>query len=113
MWELVLYKTASGRCPTRDFIDSLSKAEKAKILTDLDMLEEFGLELRAPYVRSMGKKLWELRTNAGNQHRILYFAVSGRRLVLLHGFTKKTQKTAPAEINVALKRMADFQKRGE
>jgi len=113
MWRLVFYATANRRVPVQEFLDSLSKTEKAKVFIDLDALEEFGLTLKAPYVRSIGKKLWELRTTGNSQHRILYFAVAERRLVLLHGFTKKTQKTRAAEIEKALKRMADFQRKGE
>lgn len=113
MWRLVFYETTNRRVPVQEFLDGLGKAERTKVMIDLDMLEEFGLELKVPYVRSIGKKLWELRTSGQSQHRILYFAASGRRLVLLHGFTKKTQKTPATEIKTALKRMADYQKRGE
>ncbi|MBI2862941.1 MAG: type II toxin-antitoxin system RelE/ParE family toxin [Chloroflexi bacterium] len=41
----------------------------------------------------------------------MHFAASGRQLVLLHAFTKKTQKTPPAEIDTAMRRMADYQER--
>lgn len=81
-------------------------------MRDLETLRAFGLQLNAPLVKSIKGKLWELRTTGRNQHRILYFAVSGKRLVLLHGFTKKTQKTPVGEIETALRRMATFQ-RGE
>jgi phage-related protein len=41
-------------------------------------------------------------------YRTLYFAARGRRFVMVHGFQKKTQKTPKAELDKALKRMADF-----
>ncbi|MBI4321073.1 MAG: type II toxin-antitoxin system RelE/ParE family toxin [Chloroflexi bacterium] len=50
-------------------------------------------------------------TTGRSQHRVLYFAAPGRRLVLLHAFTKKTPKTPPAEIKIAMRRMADYQSR--
>lgn len=78
---------------------------------DLDLLEFFGLDLGAPYVRSIRGKLWELRTAGQTQHRIFYFAASGKRLVLLHALTKKTPKTPPTEIGTAMRRMADYQER--
>ncbi len=111
MWSLVYYETASGRCPVQEYLDNLDDREAAKILYDLDLLEDFGIELGAPHVRSIGGKLWELRTTGRTQHRVLYFAVTGKRLVLLHAFTKKTQTTPKSEIESALRRMADYQER--
>jgi phage-related protein len=110
VWELVFFRTESGRVPVREFLDDLSVAERARVIRDLETLKAFGLELNAPLVKSIKGKLWELRTTGRNQHRILYFAVSGKRLVLLHGFTKKTQKTPAGEITKALRRMAIFQR---
>jgi len=52
-----------------------------------------------------------VRTHAQQQHRTLYFAATGRRFVLLHAFTKKTQKTPPGEIDIAERRLADFEER--
>jgi phage-related protein len=108
VWRLVYYTTTSGRCLVRGYLESLDKEEAARMTYDLDLLEQFGPTLRAPYVRSIQGRLWELRTRARNQHRVLYFAASGRRLVLLHAFTKKTGKTPPSEIETAMRRMADY-----
>ena len=102
------YQTETGRCPVREYVAGLDAEERTKVTFDLDMLEDFGVTLGAPYVRSIGGKLWELRTSGRTQHRILYFAVSGRRIVLVHAFTKKTQKTPPSEIETARHRMADY-----
>ncbi len=110
-WQIVYYKTAAGRSPVREFIAALEAGERAKVRFDLDLLAAFGLELGAPYVRSVRGKLWELRTTGRTQHRVLYFAASGKRLVLLHAFTKKTPKTPAAEIDTARRRMADYQER--
>ena len=43
-----------------------------------------------------------------NIHRILYFAFTGRKFVLLHGFTKKTEKTPVREIEIAVRRMEEY-----
>ncbi|MBI2863369.1 MAG: type II toxin-antitoxin system RelE/ParE family toxin [Chloroflexi bacterium] len=45
------------------------------------------------------------------QHRTFYFAGAGRHIVLLHAFTKKTQKTPRTEIETAVRRMHDFLQR--
>jgi len=108
---LIFYETASGRSPVREYLDRLSAAEAAKVLTDLDLLAAFGLELGMPHVRPVQGKVWELRSVGRVQHRVLYAAVSGRRLVLLHAFTKKTPKTPASEIDLAEHRFADYQAR--
>lgn len=110
-WEIEFYKTESGRCPVQEFIDSLSKKARVKVLRDLDLLAEFGLELRAPFVRDITgvPKLKELRTKFGSDnYRIFYFAFTGRKFILLHGFIKKTRQTPRREIQRAVNRMNDY-----
>jgi len=111
-WAVEFYETARGRRPVQEYLDGLPTREADAILRDVEQLQAFGLQLPAPLTRSLGSKLWELRTRAGRQHRVLYFAASGRRLVLLHAFTKKTQKTPRAELDTAADRLADYQQRG-
>jgi phage-related protein len=110
-WQLDYYETARGRCPVQEYLDGLSGKEAARVTHDLDLLETFGIALGAPYVKSLGQKLYELRTTGRPQHRVLYVAVTGRRLLLLHAFTKKTQKTPAAEIATARDRLADYEAR--
>ena len=115
-WKVVFYETEAGESPVWDFIFSLLAKDQAKVVRALDLLEEFGLELRAPYVRSVTgrRKLWELRVRgAGGAYRILYFAFTGQRMVMLHAFVKKTKKTPRREIAIAEKRMHDFLRRHE
>lgn len=112
-WNLIYYETANGRCPVKEYLDALDAKEAARVTYDLDLLESFGVGLGAPYTRSIRSKLWELRTAGRTQHRVLYFATVGKRLVLLHAFTKKTGKTPPAEIETALRRMNDYRERME
>lgn len=85
--------------------------EAARLTYDLNLLAEFGVDLGMPHVRPVRGKLWELRSGGRIQHRVLYVAVSGRRIVLFHAFVKKTPKTPPGEIAVAERRFADYQKR--
>ena len=111
-WKVIFYETEAGESPVWDFIFGLPAKDQAKVVRALDLLEEFGLDLRAPYVRSVTgrRKLWELRVKG---YRILYFAFTGRRMVMLHAFAKKTRKTPRREITMAEKRMDDFLRRHE
>ena len=107
-WTLEYYETPAGRRPVQDYLDGLVAREALRVSDSLELLEDMGIALGAPHTRSIGGKLWELRVLGRVQHRVLYFAVSGRRLVLLHAFTKKTPKTRPAELETARRRMADY-----
>jgi len=111
-WSLVYYETANGRCPVKEYLDGLGAKETERVVFDLELLREFGLDLGVPYVKNIHGKLWELRTTGRSRHRVLYFAASGKRFVLLHAFTKKTGKTPPAEIKTADNRMNEYLNRG-
>lgn len=110
-WSVTLYTTPAGHCPVREYLTGLTASEGARVTSGIDLLEIFGLALGMPHVRSVGGKLWELRIRGQVQHRVLYFAATGGRLVLLHAFTKKTSQTPPAELRTAKRRMADYVER--
>lgn len=62
-----------------------------------------------PLCRSLGKGLWEVRCTPtqGRIARVL-FCEHGGTMVLLHAFIKKTQKTPPGDLELALKRMKEI-----
>lgn len=95
-----------------DFLESLPPKHHAKALHEIDLLAEFGNELKEPYVKHIRKDIWELRIRFSSDiSRIFYFIWQSDTIVLLHGFVKKTQKTPPHEIEVAYKRMKDYKDR--
>lgn len=98
----------SGKSPVEEWLDSLSIDARVEVLRVIGLLKELGIELEMPYVKPIQNKLYELRAkDKDGIYRVLYFAASGKRFVLLHGFVKKTQKTPQKEIDLALKRMKD------
>jgi phage-related protein len=59
-------------------------------------------------VRSLGGKLWEMRlAGRDNIAKAICFAASGRRLVVVRLFVKKSQKAPRREIALAERRMKD------
>ena len=109
-WKIVFYQSRKGNRPVQEFLDSLGKTARAAVLRDLGLLREFGIKLGPPAVRSIAgvRKLWELRVKTGDGAvRIFYAALTGRRFVLLHGFVKKSEKTPPAELELAAKRLQE------
>ena len=111
-WSLEYYETTRGNSPVAEFLDSLSSEDAACVTKELDLLEELGLALSGQHVkRIQGSRLWELRVRGKNDYRVFYVAITGRRLLLLHGFSKKTRKTPRREILVAEQRLADYNER--
>lgn len=99
------YRTAGGREPVRDWLKALPLEDRKLIGTDIKDVE-FAWPLGMPLVRSLGRGLWEVRSavTGGRIARVI-FCVDQNRMMLLHGFIKKTQKTPAKEIELALKRM--------
>jgi phage-related protein len=85
---------------------ALPKDMQARFLRISELLESFGPQrVGLPHVRPLGEKLWEMRLNGRDGiGRAIYTAAAGRRLVVLHAFVKKTQKTPRRAIDLALKR---------
>lgn len=107
-WQIEFYKTPNGNSPVEEWLDGLSVEARVEVLRVVKLLKELGIELEMPYVKPLQNKLYELRAkDRDGIYRALYFAASGRRFVLLHGFVKKTQKTPQKEIDLAIKRMKD------
>ncbi|MEH2513456.1 phage-related protein [Nitrobacteraceae bacterium AZCC 1564] len=73
----------------------------------MEMVESVGLDqLREPHVKHIEGKIWELRAKASEGiARGLYVTVTGRRVVVLHVFVKKSQKTPAAALRIARERM--------
>jgi phage-related protein len=103
-WGLEFYESVSDRQPVVEYLESLSDQEAARVRARL--------LLSMPYVRPIdGTPLWELRVVGRIHHRVFYVAVHERRFVLLHAFTKKTQRTPSREIRTAIQRLSDYQER--
>lgn len=99
----------NGNKPAKDFILSLEPKMKAKMFHLVDMLENYGNELREPYSKHLGDGIFELRCKLGTDiTRVLYFFYYEGRIILTNGFTKKTQKTPPREIKIAKESRKDF-----
>lgn len=80
----------------------------------LELLEEMGSQLGMPFSRHLDDGIFELRTVQGsNITRVLYFFVVGERVILTHGFVKKTQKTPLREIARAKRIRDDWRSRNE
>jgi phage-related protein len=106
--QVVFFRTGAGGEPVREWLKFLSPIEDRKqIGVDIKSVE-FGWPIGMPVCRPLGEGLYEVRSSL-TQNRIalvlFYIDVKGR-MVLLHGFIKKTQKTPPADLDLARKNKA-------
>ncbi len=82
---------------------------KARYLALLIRMETFGPDLGMPHTRAMGEGLFEVRAKAGEGiGRAFYCTLVGKRIVVLHGFIKKTDKTPAKEIQIARDRLKEL-----
>ena|ERR1700726_1007138 len=91
-------------------IRGLSAGHQADFLRIGELLCRYGpQEVGMPHVRPLGDKLWEMRLrDAGGIARAIYFTTGGRRIVVLHAFEKRTQRTPRRPVELARRRMQGF-----
>ena len=112
MFEIDAYKLENGKAPAWEFVKGLDKKMQAKALAALDLLAEYGNQLREPYSKSIGDGLFELRIKFSSDiSRIFYFFVVDNKIILTNGFIKKTMKTPKGEIELARKYKKDYERR--
>jgi phage-related protein len=102
------YELPSGRAPVREWIRALDAVDRKTIGEDIKDVE-FSWPIGMPLVRPLGHGLWEVRSNLtqGRIARVL-FCIHGGRMVLLHGFIKKQQKTPKTDLDLALRRKKEI-----
>ena len=114
MYKINFYQDVHGRQPIKEYLDTLQSAADSsknsriklkKIYEYLEVLSLTGTRAGIPYVKHIQDDLWELRPL---RDRIFFFCWQGDSLILLHHFTKQTQKTPRREIEQAKRNQKDF-----
>ncbi len=95
----------------RDWIKRLGKDDKRRIGEDIKTVE-FGWPVGMPVARPLSGGLYEVRTNlTGNRiSRVIFYIDANRRMVLLHGFIKKTRRTPAGDLELAIVHKATHEK---
>ncbi len=107
------YRTESGRCPVEEFLDSLTGKELQKIDWVMRVVAETSLVPAEYFEKLQGTDgIWALRARFGGASlRVLGFFFDTNVIVLTNGFSKKTTKTPPSEIELAERRKKDYLRR--
>ena len=108
------YDLKNGIKPAEIFITDLPPKMQAKVLRSIGMLKVNGSYLREPYSKHLEDGIFEVRSQIGSDiTRVLYFFMDGKRIILTHGFVKKTQKTPTSEIERAKRYREEYFNRKE
>lgn len=104
------YETSAGRCPAREFLDTLKASDPgdfAAVMAGLGKLRNRAYH-REPLSKALGDGLFELRHVGKLNTRVLWFFMKGRRIVAVHGVRNKGQAIAAHDLNTARQRMRDW-----
>ena len=107
-WRIVFY-VEEDASPVRDYLRGLDARTRARFGWLIEQLRVRNVTAREPLVKKLDEKLWKLRCESQtNIYRLIFSFVTGRQIVLLHGFQKKTQRTPRGEIDLAQRRLQRF-----
>lgn len=116
MYQIHFYRDKNGKEPVVDYMEKLarkngkdSRIKLDKIQDYIEALSRYGTRAGEPYVKHLDGPIWELRPL---KDRILFVGWVNGSFVMLHPFTKKTQKTPKREIEKAKRELADLIERG-
>ena len=97
--DVIFFRDTDGSVPFLSWYDSLPETALHACTVKLDLLRNYGYDLRRSAADNLGGGIWELRAKANRINlRILYFFHGRHAVVVSHGFDKQT------EINLAIQR---------
>ena len=112
MFRIEFYTLPNGKRPVEGFLDSLPVKMRIKALDSLDLLEEYGNQLRPPYTKALKDGIFELRIQFSSDiSRIFYFFYDDNKIIVTNGFIKKTHKTPKKKKKKALKYKKDYERK--
>jgi phage-related protein len=90
-------------------IEALPPLLNARLIRLMEMVQNIGLErMCEPHVKHIEGKIWELRAKASEGiARAFYVTITGRRVIILHVFVKKSDKTPRGALETARNRMKE------
>jgi phage-related protein len=107
---VVLFREDDGTIPFVEWFGNLPHKAQDRCRVKIELLSQFGHDLRRPDCENLGNGIWELRAKFHRLNlRILYFFCGREVVVLSHGLAKQ-QATVPAkDIDKALRRKRLFE----
>jgi phage-related protein len=99
----IFYRTEAGGEPVRDWLKKLALPEDRKRIGEDIKTVEFGWPVGMPVCRPLGNGIYEVRSTLAQNRiaRVLFYVDERNRMVLLHGFIKKTRKIPDEDLQLA------------
>lgn len=104
------YINDNGNEPARDWIRSLPEKCRKAIGNDIKTLQ-YGWPIGMPLAEKLCSDIWEVRTKIRNIIIRNLFTIFDNKIVILHGFIKKTRKTPKDDLDLAIQRMKQIKRR--
>ena len=98
------FRLDSGREPVWEWLKGLRSEHRKTIGEDIKTLQ-FGWPVGMPLARKMEDDLWEVRSHITAGIARTFFTIFDSKIVLLHGFVKKSHKTPTNELAIAKRRL--------
>jgi phage-related protein len=102
--QVIFYKTSNGYEPVRSWLKALPIEERKTLGHDLKTAQ-YGWPLGMPLIRKLEPGLWEIRSRLRERIARVIFTVEGDKMVLLHGFIKKSERTPIQDLQLARQRL--------
>jgi phage-related protein len=108
----IFFRTEAGGEPVRDWLKGLPSPEDRKRIGEDIKTVEFGWPIGMPVSRALGDGIYEVRTRLSQNRiaRVLFYIDRMSRMVLLHGFIKKTRKTPDEDLRLARSNKSEHQR---
>lgn len=105
--DVYFFATDTGNEPVREWLKSLPIDDKKVIGTDIRTIQ-MGYPIGMPLLRKLAPNLWEVRSKISNGIARVIVTIDDNRMILLHGFIKKTQKTPQTDLDTAKTRLTHY-----
>jgi len=86
-------------------IRRLSGSENSRVLKVVDLFGDYKFSLTQLFLKKIAREIWELRAG---RYRLLFGVIQGNAIIT-RIFLKKTQKTPNKEIDLAIKRLKEYE----
>ncbi|MFT9266265.1 type II toxin-antitoxin system RelE/ParE family toxin [Oenococcus sp.] len=109
--QFIFDKNSEGRSDFADFLDSLPKNERIKLVSVIKKIQEVGLQeaFKMQWAAKLEDNLYEIRTRIGKEYlRGIYFHFEANQYVITHGFKKESDKTPSKELEKGRQRRDRF-----